>query len=88
MCACPYVAGVKFTSSDFFQLERMKRAHPDLTIWNGYDEMLLSGLSAGADGGIGSTYNVLCPTIPARFTTPIARAIAPPPSRRSTWPTI
>ena len=63
MCACPYVAGVKFTSSDFFQLERMKRAHPDLTIWNGYDEMLLSGLSAGADGGIGSTYNVLCPTI-------------------------
>lgn len=63
MCACPYVAGVKFTSSDFFQLERMKKAHPKLTIWNGYDEMLLSGLSAGADGGIGSTYNVLCPAI-------------------------
>ena len=59
MCACPYVAGVKFTSSDFFQLERMKRAHPDLTIWNGYDEMLLSGLSAGADGGIGGTYGVM-----------------------------
>lgn len=63
MCECPYVAGVKFTSSDFFQLERMKRAHPELTVWNGYDEMLTSGLSAGADGGIGSTYNVLCPAI-------------------------
>ena len=63
MCRCPYVAGVKFTASDFFQLERMKKAHPALTIWNGYDEMLLSGLSAGADGGIGSTYNVLCPAI-------------------------
>ena len=63
MCQCKYVAGVKFTASDFFQLERMKHAHPELTIWNGYDEMLLSGLSAGADGGIGSTYNVLCPTI-------------------------
>lgn len=63
MCKCPYVAGVKFTASDFFQLERMKHAHSDLTVWNGYDEMLLSGLSAGADGGIGSTYNVLCPGV-------------------------
>lgn len=60
MCTYPYVAGVKFTASDFFQLERMKHAHPELTVWNGYDEMLLSGLSAGASGGIGSTYNVLC----------------------------
>ena len=63
MCQNPYVAGVKFTASDFFQLERMKHAHPKLTVWNGYDEMLLSGLSAGADGGIGSTYNVLCPAV-------------------------
>ncbi|MBE5783799.1 MAG: N-acetylneuraminate lyase [Clostridiales bacterium] len=63
MCKCPWVAGVKFTASDFFQLERMKKSHPELSVWNGYDEMLLSGLSAGADGGIGSTYNVLCPAI-------------------------
>lgn len=26
-------------------------------MFNGYDEMFLSGLAAGADGGIGSTYN-------------------------------
>lgn len=63
MCENPYLAGVKFTASDFFQLERMKCAHPELTVWNGYDEMLVSGLSAGADGGIGSTYNVMCPAI-------------------------
>ena len=63
LCTCPYVQGVKFTASDFFQLERMKHAHPELTVWNGYDEMLLSGLSAGASGGIGSTYNILCPAI-------------------------
>nr|WP_296488005.1 N-acetylneuraminate lyase [uncultured Acetatifactor sp.] len=63
MCANPYLAGVKFTASDFFQLERMKYAHPDLTVWNGYDEMLVSGLSSGADGGIGSTYNILCPAV-------------------------
>ncbi|MCI8800500.1 N-acetylneuraminate lyase [Acetatifactor muris] len=63
MCANPYLAGVKFTASDFFQLERMKYAHPDLAVWNGYDEMLVSGLSSGADGGIGSTYNILCPAV-------------------------
>nr|WP_297864597.1 N-acetylneuraminate lyase [uncultured Acetatifactor sp.] len=63
MCANPYLAGVKFTASDFFQLERMKYEHPDLTVWNGYDEMLVSGLSSGADGGIGSTYNILCPAV-------------------------
>ena len=63
MCANPYLAGVKFTASDFFQLERMKYAHPDLAVWNGYDEMLVSGLSSGADGGIGSTYNILGPAV-------------------------
>lgn len=62
-CENSRVAGVKFTSSDFFQMERMKTNHPELAIWNGYDEMLLSGLAAGADGGIGSTYNCMCPLI-------------------------
>lgn len=57
------VAGVKFTSNDFYQMERMKTEHPDMTILNGFDEMLLSGLAAGADGGIGSTYNILAPVI-------------------------
>lgn len=59
----PHVIGVKFTSNDFFQMERMKTMHPDLVILNGYDEMLLSGLAAGADGGIGSTYNCMSPLI-------------------------
>ena len=57
------LAGVKFTDSDFYLLERMKRAYPELCVWNGYDEKLLCGLSMGADGGVGSTYNVLCPAI-------------------------
>ena len=61
MCQNPYVAGVKFTSSEFAQMERMKHAHPELTVWNGFDQMLVPGLSAGADGAIGSTYNVICP---------------------------
>ena len=52
-------AGIKFTSNDFFTLERCKIAFPDKLVFNGYDEMMLSGLSMGADGGIGSTYNFM-----------------------------
>ncbi len=51
--------GVKHTSNDFFALEGIKTHFPDKVVFNGYDEMLLSGLAAGADGGIGSTYNVM-----------------------------
>ncbi len=51
--------GVKHTSNDFFALEGVKSHFPDKVVFNGYDEMLLSGLAAGADGGIGSTYNVM-----------------------------
>ena len=53
----PNVGGMKFTASDFFQLERIRAAFPDKVFYNGSDEMLLSGLAAGADGGIGTTYN-------------------------------
>ncbi len=52
-------AGIKYTSNDFFTMERCKALYPDKLIYNGYDEMLLSGLSMGADGGIGSTYNFM-----------------------------
>ena len=55
----PRFLGVKHTSSDFFMLERLKAFRPDAVIFNGYDEMFLSGLAVGADGGIGSTYNFM-----------------------------
>ena len=51
--------GAKFTSNDFFLLERLKKAFPDKVVLNGFDEMFLSGLAMGADGGIGSTYNFM-----------------------------
>ena len=38
--------GVKHTSSDFFALEGIKSHFPDKYIFNGYDEMFLSGLAA------------------------------------------
>lgn len=55
----PGVAALKQTSGDLYQMEQVRRAHPDKVIYNGYDEIFLSGLLAGADGGIGSTYNVM-----------------------------
>lgn len=61
LCMAGNVAGVKFTSNNFYDMERMRSSHPELTIWNGFDEMLISGLAVGADGAIGSTYNILCP---------------------------
>ena len=36
-------------------MEQIRREHPDLVLYNGYDEIFASGLLAGADGGIGST---------------------------------
>lgn len=55
----PKVAGIKYTANDFFKLERVRAAYPEKIIFNGYDEMMLCGLVAGADGGIGSTYNFM-----------------------------
>lgn len=51
--------GIKYTSNDFFTMEQCKSRFPDKVVYNGYDEMFLSGLSMGADGGIGSTYNFM-----------------------------
>jgi N-acetylneuraminate lyase len=57
----PLLKGVKFTSSNFFDMACMKQRHPECVIWNGMDQMLASGLAAGADGAIGSTFNVISP---------------------------
>ncbi len=51
--------GIKYTSNDFFTMEQCKSAFPDKVVYNGFDEMFLAGLSMGADGGIGSTYNFM-----------------------------
>ncbi len=51
--------GVKHTSSDYYMLERFKHARKDVIVYNGFDEMFLSGIAMGADGGVGSTYNFM-----------------------------
>lgn len=52
------VTSIKWTSSDFYQMMILKSiTNGEMGIFNGFDEMLLMGLCAGADGGIGTTYN-------------------------------
>ncbi len=53
----PQVSGVKQTTSNFYELRQMKKQFPNLTLFSGFDEQALAGLSMGADGLIGSTYN-------------------------------
>lgn len=55
----PNIIGIKHTSSDMFQLERIRHAAPDAIVYNGYDEMCLAGLAMGAQGAIGTTYNFM-----------------------------
>jgi N-acetylneuraminate lyase len=56
LCAIPNVIGLKFTANDLFLLSEVKKS--GATVFYGTDEMLLAGLVMGADGGIGSFYNV------------------------------
>ena len=51
--------GIKHTSNDLFAIRQFKDRIKDITVFNGYDEICLAGLSMGADGAIGSTYNFM-----------------------------
>ncbi len=54
------VEGIKYTSSTLFDVFRIKEAlGSKFMVYSGSDELAISGLAFGADGLIGSTYNVL-----------------------------
>lgn len=53
------VAGIKQTSNNTYQTEQIRRLHPEKTILNGFDEILLPALSVGVNGSIGSTFNIM-----------------------------
>ena len=54
------VAGVKYTATSHFEVMRMKEElGKDFVVYSGCDEMAMSGLSFGADGLIGSFYNLM-----------------------------
>ncbi|MBD8045282.1 dihydrodipicolinate synthase family protein [Arthrobacter sp. Sa2BUA2] len=52
------VLGVKHTAHDLYSLERMTAAYPEKVFFNGFDEIYLSSLAAGARATIGTTVNV------------------------------
>jgi len=58
LLALPGVVGVKNTCADLHAFERLRAAAPEKVLLHGFDETLLAGLAMGADGGIGSTYNL------------------------------
>ena len=52
------VTAIKWTSPNYYEMLRLKDiTHGEMNVINGPDEMFLMGLNAGADGGIGTTYN-------------------------------
>jgi N-acetylneuraminate lyase len=55
------IAGVKQTSLNLYQMERMKNLNDQLVIYGGFDEVYIGARMLGADGAIGSTFNFTLP---------------------------
>ena len=56
------ITGVKWSSTNYFEMMNLKDlTQGDMNIINGPDELLVCGLMAGADAGIGSTDNFMLP---------------------------
>lgn len=54
------IIGLKDTRAKFFEMWKLREMYDEeINIINGPDEMLICGLCMGADGGIGSTYNIM-----------------------------
>lgn len=53
------VGGIKFTSYDLYQMQRIIAAYPDKCVINGHDEIYLPSLAAGSRCAIGSTFNFM-----------------------------
>ena len=54
------ITAIKWTSMNYYEMMKIKElTQGEMNVINGPDETLLMGLSAGADGGIGSTYNFM-----------------------------
>jgi N-acetylneuraminate lyase len=53
------ISGCKFTANDLFQFQQLRQKAPGKKFYFGTDEMFLGATAMGADGGIGSTYNLI-----------------------------
>ena len=59
LIAIPNVIGVKYTDTDLSKLSRLKDLYKDKVFFSGADDMVLQFAVSGADGAIGSTYNII-----------------------------
>lgn len=60
LASIPNIDGIKLTSADTYPIQRIKRHLGDsFTVYSGCDEVFLAGAVMGADGFIGSTYNLI-----------------------------
>jgi len=57
LCQIPNVVGLKFTDSDLYKISILRRH--EHVVFNGRDEVLVAGRLMGANGGIGSFYNLI-----------------------------
>jgi N-acetylneuraminate lyase len=57
LCRIPNVVGLKFTDFDLYKMSILRR-HGHV-VFNGRDELLVAGRLMGANGGIGSFYNLV-----------------------------
>ena len=63
------VYGVKHTTTDLYQMSMFRELNPKLKLYFGSDEQMIAGLSMGADGAIGSTFNFQCKETVALYRT-------------------
>jgi N-acetylneuraminate lyase len=57
LCSIPNVVGLKFTDFDLYKLHQINLSGK--VIFNGRDEVFAAGMLMGADGGIGTFYNLV-----------------------------
>jgi N-acetylneuraminate lyase len=60
MASIEGVRGIKYTVNSKFEIMRIKEEiGKDFTVFSGFDEMAIAGLAFGADGMIGSFFNLI-----------------------------
>jgi N-acetylneuraminate lyase len=64
----PAVRGIKYSSYNLYDMRNIAELAPgEITVLSGFDEVCVAGLSMGAHGAIGSTYNVMPATFAALY---------------------
>lgn len=53
------IIGMKHTSYDLFQMQRIMQLYPEKTVFCGHDELFLNAAAVGVNAAIGSTFNFM-----------------------------